>query len=105
MKQILCEACGQEHKLIAGERLALEASDEEPAEYERIVWGKATQPDPAGRVMYVNDVAFPLPLNEYICDLCSASIKPGDRCCAQSVWLDGQDPVEVWEQEFITEEG
>jgi hypothetical protein len=101
MRHLLCEACGRGQKLVAGERLALEATKLEPAEYERVVWGTARLPSPAQRVIHINDVPFPLEPGEYTCDLCSAGIKPGDRCCAQTVWLEGQKPAGPWEQEFM----
>jgi hypothetical protein len=99
MRHLLCEACGEEKKLVTGERMALEATEDEAAEYERVVWGTARLPSPAQRVIHINDVPFPMSPDEYCCDLCNASIQPGDRCCAQTVWLDGQKPAEAWEQE------
>jgi len=73
----------------------------EPAEYQRIVWGTAKLPRPEQRVMHINGVPTPMDPGEYTCDLCCASIKPGDRCCAQSVWLEGDERAPAWEHEFM----
>lgn len=106
MKMLLCEECATQHGKIDGTRMALGPAVEdgiviEPAEYERVQWGRAKEPLLKNRIQYVNGAPFPLDPHQYECDLCSAVIKPGERCCAQSVWLEHQEPVPAWEGEFI----
>jgi len=52
--------------------------------------------------MYVNGTPYPMTMGEYTCDLCSAAILPGARCCAWTMWLEGEEPDVRWEHEFLT---
>jgi hypothetical protein len=99
MRQLLCKRCAAEKA--EGTRKVFEASPYgEPAEYERVKWGRAKQPTQAQRTIYVNGAPIPMSTGEYTCDECSASIMPGERCCAWSVWTEGTS-VAAWETEYI----
>lgn len=106
-KQLWCSDCGEQGHKVAGTRMVYEAhpatkeDPAEPAEYERVTWGKARTPDPAERFVRMNDEILPVPTEFYICDGCNAPISPGDRCMAWSVWGDPMPEPPAWEQEYI----
>jgi len=102
MRQLLCEGCGERQKLKTGQRMALERTGICPAEFERVAWGRALPPTTEQRTMYVNDTPHPMTMGEYTSDLCSAAILPGARCCAWTMWLEGEEPDVRWEHEFLT---
>lgn len=102
MRHILCARCLEPH-LPEGTRQIYAANDLEPAEYQRLTLGVAGLPKPEQRWMRISGVRTELPLDYFECDTCSGHIKPGDRCAAWSVWVDGQEPVPEWEQEYLAE--
>jgi hypothetical protein len=83
-----------------GTRQLARRTAREPAEYERVVWGRALMPQPEQRVIRIDGVE--LPPSEYTCDNCLASIKPGELCCAWSAWV--YDDMPEWEGQFIMKE-
>jgi hypothetical protein len=69
------------------------------------MWGIALIPTPRQRTIWVNEVPFPTePRDQYTCDGCGAPIKPGERCCAYSLWPEWRR-LEPWEHEYLTQEG
>ena len=68
------------------------------------LWGRALAPVLTQRTIYVNNAPFPLNLDHYNCDLCNAEIKTGATCWTQTVWLEGDEKPEAWEQEFLKPE-
>ena len=99
MRRLLCQRCGADK--IDGTRKVLEGTAFEPAEYERVQWGFALMPTAEQRTMRVNGEPVPLSRGEYTCDDCNSSIKPGERCCAWTVWVQRQQIPPLWEKEFI----
>ena len=73
-----------------------------PGEWERVVFGVANTPVAERRTMFINGVPHPLPVNTYDCDMCAKPIKPGDRCCAWTVWTEDMGGIREWEHEFLT---
>ena len=102
-QSFLCAACGsKEHPIAVGIVQLLAATHFEAAEFGRITWGIARQPKPWQRTVYINGVAQPvMDLAFYNCDLCFAEIRPGDRCCAQTVWKKGDKVPVDWEAEYM----
>lgn len=99
-RQVWCGECGEKKR--PGTRQIYAASPEgEPAEYERIVKGRAKQPKPEQRVMYINAVAHPLATDHFDCDDCSKPIYPGDLVTTWTVWVDGYPEPDNWEQEYL----
>lgn len=99
-RRVLCESC-TEKKMPAGEREIYARCDEGPAEFQRLIVGVAKMPTAVSRFMTVNGKRIFLPPDQFDCDQCSAAIKPGDKCSAQTIWCEGQDKIEGWEEEFI----
>lgn len=102
MPHLLCKTCGEGK--IPGTRQALPATPEDRAEYERNTRGIAKQPTLEQRTVYFNgEPIIPSTKGEltYVCDLCSAEIRPGDECWAWTVWLDGQPEPGDWESEYL----
>jgi hypothetical protein len=98
MKHLLCGECARAK--IQGYRL-LGSRPGEPPEYERINWGIAAQPTLRQRTIRAGDFASSMDLRHYNCDSCNAPIKPGDRCCAHTAWLEGRAEPELWELEYL----
>lgn len=98
MRRILCAECALDKR--DGERQIYAGGSDGPPEYERVKWGIAKQPTREQRTIRVNGVPEYLPMGAYTCDDCSADIKPGERCCAWSVWHDGGG-VRPWEHTYI----
>lgn len=98
--QLLCLSCAQEY-MPAGTRQILARSEEEPAEYQRLVMGVANKPNPATHVITVNAATFPLDPSFYICDHCNVAIKPGDRCAGWTVWAEHMLEPPAWEGEYL----
>ncbi len=102
-RSLLCQNCAARKE--EGERQLYAASSlGEPAEYERVVWGKALPPHPNQRVMFINERPHLLPLSHYDCDQCAAPISLGERCCAWTIWTDATGPIGSWERAFINPE-
>lgn len=106
MRHLICFDCSKDKK--AGGRLSYGAGSDGPAEYERVVFGTAKEPLPKNRVMTViadgaDATKITLPQDHHDCDSCGKSIKPGDRCCAHSAWVEGQR-MPQWEAEYIEAE-
>lgn len=102
MRQVWCADCGSEKQV--GRRMVLPASVEgEPAEYERVCYGTARQPNPEERFVMINDAKFPLPPDYYICDQCGGEIRPGDQAYTWTVWTNNMEEPAAWEQEFVEE--
>jgi hypothetical protein len=99
-RRLLCAGCGDERR--EGLRVALAASElGEPAEWERIVKGRAHAPTTEQRTMFVNGEPLHLAMDGYDCDRCGGAIKPGDEACAETIWLDGRPEPPAWESEFL----
>lgn len=102
MRQLLCETCGKDK--VAGVRIVYPAAGPDPAEYERVKWGVALKPvDQELRTIRYNGVPERLPMTEWTCDRCSASILPGSRVCAWSVWTARQSEPPEWESSYLAE--
>lgn len=98
MRHLLCSSCSNGKE--AGERLAYEAGPDGPAEYERIVFGTARSPLPDQRVIHVGLEAVPLAPDHYDCDACGGPIRPGERCCGWTAWVEHRR-IPNWENEFM----
>lgn len=94
MRRLLCKDCAASKK--AGEREAY------PGQFERVVFGIAGSPTRDQRTTYVNGKPQPvMDMGFYNCDDCNAPIRPGDRCCAWSVWTSYRDEPAGWEQRYF----
>lgn len=94
MRRLLCKECAADKK--TGEREAY------PGEFERVVFGIAGQPKTEQRTIYVNGEPQPvMDLGFYNCDYCNAIIRPGDLCCAWSVWTNHRIEPAGWEQRYF----
>lgn len=104
-RQLLCLDCA-ERKLPEGTRLITKASAEtgEPAEYARLVMGRARPPAPQNRWFSVNNKRFPLSLAQWECDICGKAIYAGERCGCRSIWVQGQPAIPAWEAEYLEKE-
>ena len=104
MQYLLCKACAEAKGKSAGTRLVFEATEFDPAEYERITWGIARQPLPEQRTIYVNGAPQqPMDLAYYNCDSCNAKIFPGEQCCTWTAWLKGRPEPADWESAYLGE--
>lgn len=100
MRHFLCGECIKEKN--PGTRKIYERSEiGEPAEFERVMTGFASIPNPDQRWMAINGVRESLPLDYYNCDLCNAEVKPGEPCGTWTVWTEATGPIEEWEYEFL----
>lgn len=101
MRRILCAECGIDRNIQSGSDVQSDGM------YSRVTWGKAREPQPEQREITLisegETTVTPLPPEYYNCDSCNAEIKPGDRCCAQTVWKDTAG-MGFWEKEFLEEE-
>jgi len=71
------------------------------AEYERVVYGTARQPQFHQRVVRVNEEPFQLNTTEYNCDRCDVSITPGEAAVAWTVWRADRSEPAPWEHEYL----
>ena len=102
MRRVLCYACGMKYPPV-GTRQIYEASNGEPAEFQRLIAGLAKQPQKAQRTIHINGIPEELSPEFYECDNCSAHIKRGDRCFAWSVWNEFMEEIPKWEHEYLTD--
>jgi len=86
MRHLLCArpGCGDRHQ--PGRRQAYAATPCEPAEWIRVLRGRAKAPTPAQRVATVNGTTVPLPVGHFDCDVCGQPIRPGDVATAVTAW-------------------
>jgi hypothetical protein len=105
-RKIWCAKCAKEKE--PGTRQIYERSEfGEPAEYERVVFGRALKPKPKQRLGFIgklgdpNPATVPLDMSHYDCDNCNARIRPGEPCAAWTVWTENQPEPEAWEAEFL----
>lgn len=97
--RLLCRQCGEGKE--PGRRIALDATPEEPAEWERIVRGKAKPPTKENHYLSVGGDRYELPLDHYICDRCNGDIRPGDDAVAVTWWQEGRPEPVPWETKFL----
>lgn len=101
MREILCKECTKKH-LPEGTRKIYERSKlGEPAEYQRLIVGRALIPSFTQRTVLINNHPTLLDLTFYNCDDCNKEIRPGDECSCWSVWTEEQEPTPEWESRFI----
>jgi hypothetical protein len=110
MRRLLCEGCGiQKAKQPGVRRIYVGKLGGEPDEWERIIWGRAREPQTSQRYIRAGDTTITLAPGQYDCDFCNAPIKPGERCVAWSAWVEGRsfsegDEPAVWEDDFLVRE-
>lgn len=100
-RRLLCKECGKKYQASGTIELLPRSSIGEPAEIGRIIKGKAKTPQQSQRIIYMNDIPMQLEQGNYDCDLCGSKIAPGDECTCISIWLEGKQPIPIWEDKFI----
>lgn len=98
-RRLWCAECGDRNQKLDGTRIVYERTPPEegypgdPAEYERVKWGRARRP----RL----ERAYLVPLEFYICDGCNARIDPGARAMAWTLWREDMPTPPDWEWEYL----
>jgi hypothetical protein len=104
-KRVLCADCGKRHPVSHLKKEIFGRSEiGEPAEYSRVMKGKALEAAPSQRVIYMNDVPHKLEAGHYDCDLCGGKIKPGDNVTCLTIWNERQATPGVWEIQYMIPE-
>lgn len=104
VRQLRCEKCIAPRQ--AGTRTIYPRSAiGEPAEFERVLIGRAKVPQLNQRWMELNGERQSLPTEYYNCDGCGAEIKPGELCGTWSVWTEDMQPVPAWESSYLETDG
>lgn len=97
-RALWCSECGGRQDKRAGTRCIYEArpgaedDPPEPAEYERVTWGRARWPNPDLK---------PISLEFYLCDGCNARINPGDRAMGWTIWREDMPEPRAWEIQYL----
>lgn len=100
MSQVWCAECAKDKQ--PGTRKVLERSAwGEPAEFERVLKGRARKPQAEQRVMFFNGEPIPLAQGHYDCDNCGAPIRPGDPAMTWTVWTEMMTEPAEWESQFL----
>lgn len=100
MRHLHCAKCGA--RSTPGRRQAYAADVDGPAEWERIVRGRAKMPTPEQRDTNVNGTPVPLTLEHFDCDLCGDPIRPGDVATAITAWQPSrQQEPRYWEADYL----
>ncbi len=108
-RQLLCAECGKNYQsstTSAGREILPRSPIGEPAEWERVVRGRATNPTPRTRTMYVNGVPTALPLEYFECDLCMKNLPLGTDVVAVTWWQPARLPAPNvpppdWEADYL----
>ena len=103
-RRLLCEACREQYT--AGRYELLAAGPDGPAEWVRVVAGRAKAPTIEQRTIRINGVPYPPSaedLTHYACDHCNSNIRPGDPAWAVTIWIprDHTEPP-AWESAYLT---
>lgn len=102
MRKVLCTSCGSRFpESMMAKQIYPRSEYGEPAEFQRVIKGKALSPAPEQRVIYVNDQPHKLETGHYDCDLCGAKIKPGDDITCWTVWTERQQEPNLWEHQYV----
>lgn len=99
-RQVWCSECAKDKH--PGTRKVFDESEwGEPAEYERVVKGRARKPHAAQRYLLVNAVRHPLSLDAFDCDNCGSRIAPGAEAATWTVWSEDMEEPPEWESEYL----
>jgi hypothetical protein len=101
MRDVLCIKCAQKHLPTGTRQIYPRSALGEPAEFQRLVLGKAKQPTQENRYIAVDGVKDLLDTSFWNCDTCNAEIRPGEPCACWSVWREDMQPIGPWEDQYI----